>query len=144
MANFAESRLISMPCKTQVFKSGERTFLPHQSATRCAQQKIFQDKFAGSGSKRRTANPARYFAVNSFRSGFGDHLIKRVAAWALEKLYPRGSGHDAPPKTKRVNQRQCLRNSVGIGRDPAALRAVTMPSSHDCVTAITYGSQGMR
>ena len=46
-------------------------FLPNLLAARFAQQKIFQDEFAVAGSKRRTANPARYFAVTSFRSRFG-------------------------------------------------------------------------
>ena len=45
-----------------------RPFLPNLLAARFAQQKIFQDEFAVAGSKRRTANPARYFAVTSLRS----------------------------------------------------------------------------
>jgi hypothetical protein len=68
-----------------------------------AQQKIFKDKFAVTSSKRRTANPARYFAATGRRSGFGfDDLIKRIAAGALEKLYPRRSGHDARPQLASI------------------------------------------
>ena len=76
------------------------TLLPNLFTAGLAQQKIFQDKFAVASSKRRTANPARYFAVTGgLRSGFGSNdLIKGVAVRALKKLYPRGSGHDARPQ----------------------------------------------
>ncbi len=61
-------------------------------------QKIFEHKYSIVGSERRTANPARYFAVGGLRSGLDfDDLIKRVAVRALEKLDLGGSGHDARP-----------------------------------------------
>jgi hypothetical protein len=66
-------------------------FLPLLLATRFPQKKILQDEFPIAGSKRRIANPASYFAVAGFRSGFGFHdLIKRVAVGALEKRNSRG------------------------------------------------------
>jgi hypothetical protein len=68
-----------------------------------AQQKIFQDEFSIAGSKRSTANPARYFTVISFRSGFGsDNLTQPVAAWAPEKLNRHGSSHDASPNSLSI------------------------------------------
>jgi hypothetical protein len=66
-------------------------------AARFPQKKIFQDELPIAGRKRSTANPARYFTVNGFRSGFGfDDLIKRVAMGALE-MDCRGSDHDMSP-----------------------------------------------
>jgi hypothetical protein len=49
--------------RTRAPSNGTTTLLPHLLATRFSQQKIFQDEFSIAGSKRRTANPARYFAV---------------------------------------------------------------------------------
>jgi hypothetical protein len=67
---------------------------PHLSPTRFPQKKILQDEFPTAGRKRSTANATRDITVNGFRSGFGfDHLIKRVAMWAL-----RSFGHDTPPR----------------------------------------------
>ncbi len=62
------------------------TPLPNLLAASLTQQKIFQDKFAVTSSKRRTANPARYFAVTGgLWSGFGfDDLIKGVAVRAFK------------------------------------------------------------
>ena len=71
------------------------TLLPRLFATRCPQQKIFQDKFALASRKRPTANSACDFAVSALRSGFGsDDLIKRLAVWALEKRFCRESSHE--------------------------------------------------
>jgi hypothetical protein len=54
-------------------------------AARFAQQKILQDVFTIAGSRRRTADSARYFAVTALRSCFGsDDLIKRVASYAIQ------------------------------------------------------------
>ena len=76
------------------------TLLPHLLTAGLAQQKIFKNEFAVTSSKRRTTNPARYFAVTGgLRSGFGSNdLIKSVAVRALKKLYPCGSGHNARPQ----------------------------------------------
>jgi hypothetical protein len=66
-------------------------------AARFPQKKIFQDELPIAGRKRSTANPARYFTVNGFRSSFGfDDLIMRVAMGALE-MDCRGSDHDMSP-----------------------------------------------
>jgi hypothetical protein len=75
-----------------------RTLLPpHLSATRFPQKKILQDEFPITRRKRSTANATRDITVNGLRSGFGfDHLIKRVAMWAL-KMECRGFDHDMPP-----------------------------------------------
>jgi hypothetical protein len=75
-----------------------RTLLPpHLSATRFPQEKILQGEFPIAGRKRSTANATRDITVNGLRSGFGfDHLIKRVATWAL-KMECRGFDHVCPP-----------------------------------------------
>ncbi len=75
------------------------TPLPNLLTASLAQQKIFQDKFAVTSSKRRTANPACYFPVTGgLWSGFGfDDLIKGIAVRALEKSDRLRSSHDQSP-----------------------------------------------
>jgi hypothetical protein len=71
----ASSRAIQGPAGRSLRGTGRR-FLPLLLATRFPQKKILQDEFPIAGSKRRIANPARYFAVTGLRSGFGfDDLI---------------------------------------------------------------------
>jgi hypothetical protein len=79
--------------------------LPRLFATRCPQQKIFQDKFALASRKRPTANLACDFAVSALRSGFGsDDLIKRLAAGALEKRISHGSSPRCAPTPRNPSQ----------------------------------------
>ena len=88
------------------------TLLPLLLATRFPQQKIPQDEFPIAGSKRRTANSARYFVVTALRSGFGsDDLIKRACGQHRQTAGADGrasSGSRAPRCARQQSRHQAV------------------------------------
>ena len=118
-----------VPRGLRAASNGTTTLLPHLLATRFSQQKIFQDEFSIAGSKRRTANPARYFAVAGLRSGFGsDDLIQPRACGRqqLEEPCPTAQRLSAGRATARPSTERVVSLSAQ-SRGRGALRGRRCP-----------------